>query len=96
MQARFDGYIGFPGGLIDPEDRDVVTGLNRELHEEAGVRDKNLEVTQGDHFCTDINHKKKLILHFFLKEVTMSDFEVMEKNILSAVDYGFEVNESMI
>ena len=27
MQMRFDGKLGFPGGLIDPGEN-VVTGLN--------------------------------------------------------------------
>lgn len=36
MQMRFDGTLGFPGGLIDPGE-DVLTGLNRELTEELGL-----------------------------------------------------------
>ena len=36
LQMRFDGLIGFPGGLIDPGE-DAVTGLNRELEEEIGL-----------------------------------------------------------
>ena len=36
LQMRFDGLIGFPGGLVDAGE-DVVTGLNRELEEELGL-----------------------------------------------------------
>ena len=36
MQMRFDGLIGFPGGLVDPGE-DVVQGLNRELKEEMNL-----------------------------------------------------------
>ena len=36
LQLRFDGLIGFPGGLVDPGE-DIETGLNRELAEEIGL-----------------------------------------------------------
>jgi len=36
LQLRFDGLIGFPGGLVDPGE-DIETGLNRELVEEIGL-----------------------------------------------------------
>jgi len=36
MQMRFDGLLGFAGGLVDPGE-DVCTGLNRELNEEANL-----------------------------------------------------------
>ena len=36
MQMRFDGKMGFPGGLIDPGEQ-VCDGLNRELQEEIAL-----------------------------------------------------------
>ena len=33
MHLRFDGTLGFPGGLID-ENEDILDGLHRELREE--------------------------------------------------------------
>jgi 8-oxo-dGTP pyrophosphatase MutT (NUDIX family) len=36
MQMRFDGMIGFAGGLVDPGE-EVCEGLNRELKEEANL-----------------------------------------------------------
>ena len=39
MQMRFDGKLGFPGGLVEPGE-DIVAGLNRELVEEI-----NLDIT---------------------------------------------------
>ena len=39
MQLRFDGKLGFPGGLIN-ENEIPVDGLNRELNEEIGLERK--------------------------------------------------------
>ena len=36
MQMRFDGMIGFAGGLVDPGE-EVCEGLNRELKEETNL-----------------------------------------------------------
>lgn len=55
MQVRFDGTIGFPGGLIDPGE-DVVTGLNRELKEELGLG-------PGDCFKSTNSQKLEIIAH---------------------------------
>jgi len=44
---RFDGHLGFPGGLIDPEDLSVVDGLNRELLEEMNIGSEATVVTNG-------------------------------------------------
>jgi len=39
MQMRFDGTLGFPGGYIDSDER-RHDGLNRELKEEIGLKQK--------------------------------------------------------
>jgi 8-oxo-dGTP pyrophosphatase MutT (NUDIX family) len=36
MQMRFDGLLGFPGGLVDPGE-EIVFALNRELEEEIAI-----------------------------------------------------------
>ena len=36
MQLRFDGLLGFPGGLIDAGEN-ILEGLNRELREEMAL-----------------------------------------------------------
>ncbi|KAF5903470.1 U8 snoRNA-decapping enzyme-like [Clarias magur] len=37
MQMRFDGLLGFPGGLVKPSEESLEAGLSRELKEEMGV-----------------------------------------------------------
>lgn len=44
MQMRFDGHIGFPGGLIEPGE-EVVHGLIREMHEEINLDPESNQVT---------------------------------------------------
>ena len=48
MHMRFDGKIGFAGGLIDPEDASVVQGLNRELREELNLDTSRFEIKDED------------------------------------------------
>ena len=67
MQMRFDGKIGFPGGLID-EGEDIITGLNRELSEEMGSGIP--VVVEEDWICTHYSPNYKIVLHFYCKVVT--------------------------
>merc|ERR1712212_250538 len=47
MQVRFDGLLGFPGGLVD-EGESVEEGLNRELVEEINLDLDEVKVTESD------------------------------------------------
>ena len=87
---RFDGMLGFPGGLVE-QDEDPITGLNRELVEEIGIDLDQHSVKLEDHIATHLHEKKKLILHAFAKEVTEADFKVLEERTLKAQEYGIEV-----
>ena len=44
LQLRFDGLLGFPGGLVDPGEN-VVKGLNRELQEEINLGKVSEEIS---------------------------------------------------
>jgi len=88
MQMRFDGKLGFPGGLID-DGEDVVAALNREIKEEMG--EGLPTVRQQDWICTHHNIQNKIILHFFCKEVSEEEFLVLEGNANKAVEFGVEV-----
>lgn len=90
MQMRFDGSIGFPGGLIDPDDNNIVDGLNRELQEELDI-DKEHYCSEQDYFFSSVCHSKKLVLHFYTKQVSLDQFKAIEMRSLNANEYGKEV-----
>ena len=97
IQMRFDGKIGFPGGLVEPNE-DPVIGLNRELVEEINLDLSKYAITKNDFlFChyipneDDRNMSSRLRL-FFAKQVTKAEYESIEKQSLDAHDFGQEVN----
>jgi U8 snoRNA-decapping enzyme len=90
MQLRFDGYIGFPGGIID-EGEDVLPGLNRELVEEMNVDVLKHPVKEEHYVVTHWCPAKKLLLHFYALEVSIDDLKVIEEETVKAHDYGIEV-----
>lgn len=53
MQMRFDGTLGFPGGLIDVGE-DVLDGLNREMAEEICFDQIGCPVTWDDYYKTQV------------------------------------------
>ncbi|KAK8394503.1 hypothetical protein O3P69_006586 [Scylla paramamosain] len=94
MQLRFDGTFGFPGGLVD-KGEDMVEGLNRELMEEIGWDPSTHPVTWSDYYSTQVAGDRRLVLHFFIKEVTLEQFIALEKSCLQSRDYGKEVMGSV-
>jgi len=91
MQMRFDGYIGFPGGFLDSTDETVVDGLNRELVEEINFDVDKHKVTQDNYFMSCVCSHKKLVTHFYVIEVTVSQYADIERRTLAAHDWGGEV-----
>ncbi|XP_060083283.1 U8 snoRNA-decapping enzyme-like [Ylistrum balloti] len=89
MQMRFDGVIGFPGGLVDPGEN-PVEAANREMVEEIGLDLKKHSITKDNHIVSYFNDKKSLVLHFFGLEVTLEEFCAIELQNLQAPDYGSE------
>ncbi|CAG0899316.1 unnamed protein product [Cyprideis torosa] len=89
MQMRFDGYLGFPGGLVDPGE-EPLESLNRELHEEINLDLTKFGVTQDLHICSHVCHKNRVVLHFYLKEIFEADLPSIERSALDAHDYGHE------
>ena len=98
MQLRFDGALGFPGGLIDPGEA-IVDGLNRECIEEIGLDPKHF-VTDEDlvfsAFTTKSPRWPRLELHAFAKEVSNQEFQRIEQNVFEAKDFGDEVRPNSL
>ena len=57
----------------------------------SGVQVSKFGFTAADHIKTTVHEKKKLVLHFYSKEVSEEEFPVLEKNHLLADEYGVEV-----
>lgn len=89
MQMRFDGLLGFPGGLVDPGE-DPLAAANRELLEEIGFDINKHKLEETNHVVSFVNKNKNLVLHFYGKEFTMDEFRTIELNNLAAPDYGDE------
>lgn len=95
MQVRFDGYIGFPGGLIE-EGEDAVFSLNRELKEEMDLDLTKFSVKSSNHVISHFNEKIGLKVYFYALEVSMDELKKIEINALQAKDYGNEVLSNRI
>ncbi|CAK9294956.1 unnamed protein product [Gordionus sp. m RMFG-2023] len=91
MQIRFDGFLGFPGGLVDKSDKSFEMSLIRELEEEIGWDCKKCEIHRQDHLMSNIIKNQELCLHFYVIKIQYKDFMELEKNCLTAHDYGKEV-----
>lgn len=77
MQMRFDGLLGFPGGLVDPGEHPLESA-NREMVEEIGLDLNILKLSDSDHVVSFVNSDKNLVLHFYGKEITLSQFQESE------------------
>jgi len=91
MQLRFDGLFGFPGGFIDSTDQSIVDGLNRELVEEINFDVDTYRVTQNDFVMSCVCSHRKMVTHFYAIEVTIAQYEAIEKRVFAAHDWGSEV-----
>ena len=83
MHLRFDGTLGFPGGLIDKVDNsyskavflllylgqgeNIEEALNREVMEEMG--EGNPTLVASDWMNSHYSLEDKILLHFYSKEV---------------------------
>ncbi|CAL8369091.1 unnamed protein product [Lota lota] len=91
MQMRFDGLLGFPGGLVDPLEESLEAGLSRELMEETGVA---LAFSKEDHMATTSlsSSTPPLITHFYVKKMEEDQIRAMEiAGPSTAIDHGLEV-----
>lgn len=93
MQVRFDGLLGFPGGLVD-EGESVEQGLNRELVEEINLNLDEVKIIDSDLISiqrpTVNDEDPNLVCYFYAKEITETQFKDIERRQLDAVEWGKE------
>lgn len=90
MQMRFDGYLGFPGGLIDPGENPEFS-LNREMEEEMCLDLTKHSIQACNHVISHYSKKTGLLCHFYALEVTTEELRDIELRALGAKDHGIEV-----
>ncbi|KAG7519935.1 U8 snoRNA-decapping enzyme-like [Solea senegalensis] len=100
MQMRYDGLLGFPGGLVNPSKETLEAGLTRELLEEVGVA---VPVSEEDLvasryapapfvFSSSSSSPYRLITHFYVKKMEEEQIREVERAAVStATDHGLEV-----
>ena len=90
MQMRFDGTLGFIGGVVDrgesPEE-----ACTRECCEELGIAPSLLSISSDDLVCTEYSDRSKFCLHFYAKEISYDLFVEIERKALQSRDWGQEV-----
>lgn len=91
MQVRFDGLLGFPGGLVDRAQDGLLEALadaaSRELHEELSA---NISVGEEDYVDCIYLPEQHICTHLFQKRISEAEFDSLERDALSAHD-KFEV-----
>lgn len=90
MQLRFDGLLGFPGGIVDEDVKDIesiIDALQREMHEEINFADG---ILVEDYFYSYFNTTKQFVSHFFAKEITSEKAEELERTHSQARDFPRE------
>ncbi|XP_047420899.1 U8 snoRNA-decapping enzyme-like isoform X2 [Sciurus carolinensis] len=91
MQMRFDGRLGFPGGFVETQDRNLEDGLNRELREKLGEAVSAFRVERTDYRSSRAATKTHVVAHFYTKRLTLEQLEAVEASAPRAKDHGLEV-----
>lgn len=96
MQLRFDGKIGFTGGIVEVDDETVEIGVGREMQEEMGIDPKMFPLSK-DHLvlaqpfsCATLPQINTL--YFYALEVKEQEIIEIEQNARKAVHFGEEVS----
>jgi 8-oxo-dGTP pyrophosphatase MutT (NUDIX family) len=99
MIVRWDGMLGFAGGVVEPEEacdpKDGASAvraaaekaLRRELREELGVT----EAGELEHICTHLTAANGSRSHFWAREVDVEKFIEIESGVRRGMHFGCEV-----
>ena len=90
MQVRFDGTLGFPGGIVDPGES-PESAVGREVAEEVGCAPGLMTFTKSDHVISHTSEHTQFCLHLYAKEVTLEQFVQLEVTAPRSKDWGIEV-----
>ena len=90
MQIRFDGTLGFPGGVVDQGETPEMA-VNREMCEELGCSSDSCVITIADHVISQVSYQTQFCLHFYAKEIAIETLHSMERSAIVCNDYGSEV-----
>ncbi|XP_025304887.1 U8 snoRNA-decapping enzyme [Canis lupus baileyi] len=91
MQMRFDGRLGFPGGLVNLQDGSLEAGLRRELSEELGEAAAHVPLERADYRSSHAAPGPRVVAHFYAKQLTLEQLLAVEKGAPRAKDHGLEV-----
>ncbi|KAM8922101.1 U8 snoRNA-decapping enzyme isoform 1-T1 [Lycaon pictus] len=94
MQMRFDGRLGFPGGLVNLQDGSLEAGLRRELSEELGEAAAHVPLERADYRSSHAAPGPRVVAHFYAKQLTLEQLLEVEKGAPRAKDHGLEVSGS--
>ena len=90
LQLRYDGLLGFPGGIVDEDItslESIIDALQREMEEEMNYSDPiGVEHYIYSYYCA----KKRIISHFFAKEISLSEAQQVEQTFSKARDFPME------
>lgn len=87
---RFDGYLGFAGGLVDPGET-PAQAVNREMHEELNVDMSRFSVSDTDHLISFVDTAQRFSCHFYTLQLTLDELLAIEKGAINSLEYGHEV-----
>ncbi|BES94051.1 nudix (nucleoside diphosphate linked moiety X)-type motif [Nesidiocoris tenuis] len=90
LQFRFDGHVGFPGGMLNRGERPEDAAY-RELTEESGLDSEELRLTKDDLLVVHYSKSKNLLLHLFVKKVSIDIFHLLETQTVNCHEWGKEV-----
>lgn len=90
MQVRFDGTLGFPGGIVDNGETPEAA-VGRELAEEVGCDQGLIQFTKEDHVISHCSDHTHFLLHFFAKQVSLEQLTELESYAPRGKQWGIEV-----
>ena len=88
---RFDGTLGFPGGMIDHGETPEMA-VNREMCEELGCSPDICTILDTDHVMSQVSYKTQFCLHFYAKQISIETLRQIEGSVTACKEYGAEVH----